>query len=247
MSLARKSVSQRRPGRRRGFPTTREDILDAAEETFANGGYAGTSLRAISKKAKVNQALLHHYFQSKEGLFKAIFLRRGQQLSRERLELLDQLEKRPSRPPRIDEIVRAYLIPAYDMSRRGAGGTAFLKLQAQLFAEPAASSRELKAEVYEEMMRRYVQALSRALPGLDLKTVYWRLIFMIAAFNYTIAYSHNLEHLSGGICSSHDFEEAFAHMTPFLVSGLKAPPPAASRKAMAGLLSMIEPARADAI
>ena len=224
--MAKVRASRRGPGRRRGIPTTREDILDAAEETFANGGYAGTSLREISSKAKVNQALLHHYFESKEGLFKAIFLRRGQQLSRERLELLDVLEKMPGPPPKIDEIVRAYLIPAFNMKGRGASGAAFLKLQAQLFAEPAASSRELKAEVYEEMMRRYVVALSRALPELDLKAVYWRLIFMIAAFNYTIAYSHNLEQLSGGVCSPEDFDEAFAHILPFLVNGLKAPLPA---------------------
>jgi AcrR family transcriptional regulator len=239
--LAKLKASPRRPGRRRGFPTTREDILDAAEETFANGGYAGTSLREISRKAKVNQALLHHYFESKEGLFKAIFLRRGQQLSRERLELLNLLESRPGPPPKIEEIVRAYLLPAFDMKRRGAGGTAFLKLQAQLFAEPAASSGELKAEVYEEMMRRYAIALGRAQPELDLKAAYWRLIFMIAAFNYTIAYSHNLEHLSGGICSSDDYEEAFAHMVPFLVSGLKAPLPVISSQAGARMLWMSAP------
>jgi AcrR family transcriptional regulator len=210
-------------GRRPGTTSTREEILDAAEETFAASGYAGTSLRQISKKAQVNQALLHHYFGSKEGLFKGIFLRRGQQLSRERLELLDLLEQRSGTPPSLEEIVRAYLIPAFNMKRRGAGGIAFLKLQAQLLAEPAANSRELRAEVYEKMMHRYVAALNRALPSLDPKAVFWRLMFMVGAFNYTIAYSHHLDALSGGLCNSQDHEEAFAHIVPFLVRGLGAP------------------------
>src|SRR5437762_9347060 len=108
----------RQLGRRPGNNPTRETILDAAEETFAKSGYAGTSLREIANKADVNQALLHHYFGSKDGLFKAIFLRRGQELGRERLELLDLLEQRPT-SPRLEEIVRAYLIPAFNMKRRG--------------------------------------------------------------------------------------------------------------------------------
>jgi AcrR family transcriptional regulator len=210
-------------GRRPGTTSTREEILDAAEETFASSGYAGTSLRQISEKAHVNQALLHHYFGSKEGLFKAIFLRRGQQLSRERLELLDLLERRSGAPPSLEEIVRAYLIPAFNMKRRGAGGTAFLKLQAQMLAEPAANGKELRAEVYQKMMHRYVAALNHALPSLDPKAVFWRLMFMVGAFNYTIAYSHHLDALSGGLCDSQDHEEAFAHIVPFLVRGLGAP------------------------
>jgi AcrR family transcriptional regulator len=224
----KRSVAPRgagKAGRRPGTTSTREEILDAAEETFASSGYAGTSLRQISKKAQVNQALLHHYFGSKEGLFKAIFLRRGQQLSRERLELLDLLEQRPGKAPSLEEIVRAYLIPAFNMKRRGAGGIAFLKLQAQLLAEPAANSRQLRAEVYERMMHRYVAALNRALPGLDAKAVFWRLMFMVGAFNYTIAYSHHLDALSGGLCNSQDHDEAFGHIVPFLVRGLGAPFP----------------------
>jgi hypothetical protein len=46
---------------------------------------------------------------------------------------------------------------------------------------------------------------------------------MVGAFNYTIAYSHHLDALSGGLCNSQDHEEAFAHIVPFLVRGLGAP------------------------
>jgi AcrR family transcriptional regulator len=58
-------------GRRPGSPDTRADILDAARELFASAGFSGTSVRAVAAKARVDPALVHHYFGSKDDLFVA--------------------------------------------------------------------------------------------------------------------------------------------------------------------------------
>jgi len=58
-----------RTGRRPGTPATRDAILAVARRQFATRGYDATSLRAIAAEAKVDPALLIHYFSSKEGLF----------------------------------------------------------------------------------------------------------------------------------------------------------------------------------
>jgi AcrR family transcriptional regulator len=60
-----------RTGRRPGTPATRDTILAVARRQFATRGYDATSLRAIATEAKVDPALLIHYFGSKEGLFVA--------------------------------------------------------------------------------------------------------------------------------------------------------------------------------
>jgi AcrR family transcriptional regulator len=60
-----------RTGRRPGTPATRDAILTVARRRFASRGYDATSLRAIATEAKVDPALLIHYFGSKEGLFVA--------------------------------------------------------------------------------------------------------------------------------------------------------------------------------
>lgn len=60
-----------RTGRRPGTPGTREAILAVARRQFATRGYQATSLRTIAAEAKVNPALLIHYFATKEGLFAA--------------------------------------------------------------------------------------------------------------------------------------------------------------------------------
>lgn len=63
---------RRRPsGRRQGFPSTRRDIIQAARKLFAQQGFHGTTMRAIAREARVDSALIHHYFVSKEGVFTA--------------------------------------------------------------------------------------------------------------------------------------------------------------------------------
>ena len=50
---------------------TRERILAAARQAFANGGYAAVSVRSIASQAGVDQSLVHHYFGTKKDLFLA--------------------------------------------------------------------------------------------------------------------------------------------------------------------------------
>jgi TetR/AcrR family transcriptional regulator len=51
---------------------TRRDILDAAEEAFAERGFAAASMREIARRAKTSQALLHHHFGTKANLYDAV-------------------------------------------------------------------------------------------------------------------------------------------------------------------------------
>jgi AcrR family transcriptional regulator len=58
-----------RTGRRPGESGSREAILDAARETFAEAGYERATIRAIARRAGVDPALVHHYFGTKDELF----------------------------------------------------------------------------------------------------------------------------------------------------------------------------------
>jgi len=53
-------------------PEARARIAAAAESLFAARGYDGTAIRDIAKKAGVNGAMIHYYFGSKEGLYRAM-------------------------------------------------------------------------------------------------------------------------------------------------------------------------------
>jgi AcrR family transcriptional regulator len=58
-------------GRRPGAPDTRAVILSAARTSFADKGFAGTTIRGIASAAGVDAALVHHYFGTKDDLFMA--------------------------------------------------------------------------------------------------------------------------------------------------------------------------------
>jgi AcrR family transcriptional regulator len=58
-----------RRGRRPGGADTRGAILDAARTLFASRGFGRTSVRAIAREARVDPALVLHYFGSKEDAF----------------------------------------------------------------------------------------------------------------------------------------------------------------------------------
>jgi AcrR family transcriptional regulator len=61
-----------RTGRRRGAEPTRATILAAAREAFAVRGFARTTIRQVAAAADVDQALVLHYFTTKEQLFLAV-------------------------------------------------------------------------------------------------------------------------------------------------------------------------------
>src|SRR5215212_5331188 len=50
----------------------REQILDAALRAFARKGFARTTNKDIAREAGITPGLIYHYFESKEGLFRAI-------------------------------------------------------------------------------------------------------------------------------------------------------------------------------
>jgi len=58
-----------RGGRRKGESSTREDILAAAANQFAELGYDRATLRSIAAEAAVDQKLIAHFFGNKQQLF----------------------------------------------------------------------------------------------------------------------------------------------------------------------------------
>jgi AcrR family transcriptional regulator len=56
-------------GRRPGPSGTREAIADAARRQFSRLGYSGASLRSIAAEARVDPALIAHFYGSKQRLF----------------------------------------------------------------------------------------------------------------------------------------------------------------------------------
>ncbi len=208
------------PGRPEGASVVRDEILDAAEVIFSDKGYAGTALREIADQANVTQALISYYFGSKFGLFQAVFLRRSELVSRERLERLEALERQKT--PQVKDIVRTFLEPV--LSLRGTfQGRAFLRLQARLHTEPSEISYSLRSEAYGGSTQRYVAVLRKALPKLSELDACWRVTFMIGTYLYAFSDTHRMEEMTPkGLYDVNDTDELIDQVTRFMVGGLQA-------------------------
>jgi AcrR family transcriptional regulator len=222
-SVATKTVAARgKRGRPEGTNgNVRETILDAAEVTFADLGYAGTTLREVADKAEVTQALISYYFGSKFGLFEEVFLRRGRKISDDRMENLDAL-KHSGKPLQVREILHAFFTPTLAL-RATPEGRAFIRLQARLHTEPPEISYKLRNQAYDISTRSYVEALWSALPHLTEKDVYWRITLMVGAYMYAFSDTHRLEQLAKGICNPDDPNEILEQITEFVTGGLSMP------------------------
>lgn len=58
-----------------GQDKSRQKILAAAFELFAEKGYTQTPVDSIAAKAKVSKGLIYHYFDNKEHILKGVFAR----------------------------------------------------------------------------------------------------------------------------------------------------------------------------
>jgi AcrR family transcriptional regulator len=216
---ARRKKRRTGAGRPEGESFARNEILAMAEAAFAEHGYAGTSLKLIADKTAVTQALITYYFQSKEALFKEVFMRRGREIAEKRLAALEAVRRRKRFTLR--DVVVAYLRPALEM-RRTDEGRAFIRLQARMHTEPPEFADQLRKEVYNDTVREYLPALRQAAPHLSARTLFWRMILTVGAYLYAHSDAHRLDSLSGGVANPDDAEEMLEQITDFVVGGFQA-------------------------
>ena len=229
MTLAvRKRIA---PPGRRGRPSavepeeegTRERILTVAERLFAERGFNGVSLRTLTAEAGVNLASVGYHFDSKEGLIAAIFDRRCRPMMQERLRLLAACAEGPGRPPMLEQIIEAFVLPAISQTADVAGGGAtFTRLRAVLRHENSELARKLIAENFDETSARFVDALHRCLPRLSRDAIHWRFHFLLSALYYTTIDPGRIRHLSGGCCDPADTKVAVRELVRFVAAGFRA-------------------------
>ncbi len=206
---------------------TKDTILDAAENLFARNGFANTSLRSITARAKVNLASVNYHFGSKHALIEAVFARRLVPMNAERLYRLRTLKDRhgAAHIP-LEALVRAFVGPALELSRdHEQGGGPFIQLLGRSFAEPLPGMQEQVRAMYDEVIGSFKTAFAQILPELPGDELYWRLHFMVGTLAYCMAGTDMMRLIAScRMCDPLDTDALLERLTRYLAAGLQAPP-----------------------
>ena len=165
--------------------STKDRILGAAEELFAQHGFAGTSLRQVTSRADVNIAAVNYHFGSKENLVNEVFRRRMDDMSRRRLDALKAAQE--DRPGELEPVLAAFVEPALAMAQDRHGGGAFIRVIARAYAEKNDSLRKFLSDQYGHVLREFARAIAACVPALSKEELYWRLDFLAGALTYAMA------------------------------------------------------------
>jgi AcrR family transcriptional regulator len=69
---------------------SREDILNAAEQEFAEKGIYGARVDEIAAKANINKRMIYEYFGNKEELYKIVLIKAYSRLGQKEIHLLSE-------------------------------------------------------------------------------------------------------------------------------------------------------------
>ena len=165
--------------------STKDRILGAAEELFAQHGFGGTSLRQVTSRADVNIAAVNYHFGSKENLVTEVFRRRMDDMSAQRLARLKQA--REQNPGELEPILAAFVEPALALAQDRHGGGAFIRVIARAYAEKNDGLRKFLSEQYGHVLREFGKAIAACVPALSKEQLYWRLDFLAGSLTYAMA------------------------------------------------------------
>ncbi|MEQ8659709.1 MAG: TetR/AcrR family transcriptional regulator [Gammaproteobacteria bacterium] len=198
--------------------TTRERILDAAEQLFAEAGYDAVSLRMITRHAGVELALANYHFGPKLELFRAVVERRASDLNSARMAALAALA--PDAP--LEQVIDAFSGPFLTRSLTGgAGWKAYARVIAQV-ANSARWTHALMTAYFDPVAHAFLARVRESLPDAREEDVYWGFHFLIGAMTITFAETGRIDALSAGRCASSDLATIHARMLPFLAAGFRA-------------------------
>ncbi|WP_280562190.1 MULTISPECIES: TetR/AcrR family transcriptional regulator [unclassified Chromohalobacter] len=202
-------------------------ILDTAEVLFAERGFAETSLRTITSKAKVNLAAVNYHFGSKKALIQAVFARYLDPFSERFHQALDELEAQYRDEPiplevLLETLARTVLeVPAERNSLK-----VFMRLLGLAYTQAQGHLRRYIQEHYGNVFSRFSDLVRRATPELPEAERFWRLHFMLGTVIFTLSGLDALRDIADKDYHEHvSVRDLIRRLRPVVVSGMQAPLP----------------------
>jgi hypothetical protein len=130
----------------------------------------------------------------------------------------------------VEAIVRAYLEPVLEMFESGPGPQAFLRIHAQMKADPFDFSLDLRRQAFASTTAMYLRALSKTCTHLSASAISWRMHAMIGAYQLAVSQGGRIQDFLDEMGGDNNIHDAFDQLIAYSIAGFAAPDVAAKAK-----------------
>jgi AcrR family transcriptional regulator len=198
--------------------STRDRILEAAGEVFAQFGFQKSTVRKISKRAGVNLASINYHFGEKEKLYFEV-LKYGHEVSMKKYPLSFGLSQGISPEERLQNFIRLFLFRMLGKGKPAWYG----KLMAKEMTEPT--------QAFDRLVKQIIRPLSNLLASVVQELVESQmdqdqirlccLSIIGQCLHYNNARPAVTRFFERNIYTSEGIEQITKHITQFSLNGLK--------------------------
>ncbi|TDI93052.1 MAG: TetR/AcrR family transcriptional regulator [Caldithrix sp.] len=166
---------------------TKTKLLDVAEKLFAQKGIDATSLRNIISEAGVNLAAIHYHFGSKNALILEVVARRVQPINEERFRRLQECENNNLTGPELLEgLIRAFLEPLIRVKVETPDRVQYTHRILMQLQFGSGQLLESVFHLFDENIKRFFAAFTKALPDLSPAELSLRFRFMVGTIHMIV-------------------------------------------------------------
>jgi AcrR family transcriptional regulator len=203
---------------------TKERILKVAEELFAAHGFDSTSMREITKNAKVSLALVNYHFGSKKNLLLCLVERHFESINNERRKIFSDLDEQyKGKTIPMEEVLRALIMPySSKMNQTPQHIMGLVQINSHHIKHSPDFWEEMWRKHFSDIIHWVTERLDEALPQMDKMTIYYRVHFVLSCMLSSIANPRRLYLVSGeNINAESDEDRYHEEMMQFCVDAFR--------------------------
>ena len=196
---------------------TKARLLEAAGEEFAEKGFAGATIRSISRRAGANVAAINYYFGDKERLYEAAVVEAHRCGMGEDDPPVD-LDAGPT------DVIRRFVRRLLDNVMRGRDGSWGRDLMLREMIQPTTASDSLVRETIRPRFERMLGALKALCPEADDRRLH-ALAFSVVGqcLHYKVARAFSVRLVGEEAYDRLDLEYLTDHITSVCLAAIGAP------------------------
>ncbi|TCK08870.1 TetR/AcrR family transcriptional regulator [Marinobacterium mangrovicola] len=199
-------------------------IILAAEQLFAERGFAETTMRQITAAADVNLAAVNYHYGSKHGLIEAVATRFLDPLCARLEQLLAERRASGTEFIGVEELIEILMVALLEAREdREHSLSLFMHLLDLAYAPDQESLRKFLMQHYAGRIEPMVTLVRQDAAPMENDEFFWRLHFLLGALIFTLSNYSTLNLLNARNSDGRvDIERTLHRMVPVLTAGFHA-------------------------